>query len=44
MGKAKLQAELGVSKDKASALSERYHTRVPFVKQLMNKLMNAASI
>ena len=43
MGKAKLQAELGVSKDKASALSERYHTRVPFVKQLMNKLMNAAS-
>ena len=43
MGKAKLQAELGVSKDKASALSERYHSRVPFVKQLMNKLMNAAS-
>ena len=43
MGKAKLQAELGVSKDKASVLSERYHSRVPFVKQLMNKLMNAAS-
>ena len=43
MGKAKLQAELGVSKDKASALSERYHSRVPFVKQLMNKIMNAAS-
>ena len=43
MGKAKLQAELGVSKDKAAALSERYHSRVPFVKQLMNKLMNAGS-
>ena len=43
MGKAKLQAELGVSKDKASMLSERYHARVPFVKQLMNRLMNAAS-
>ena len=42
MGKAKLQAELGVSKDKASELSEKYHARVPFVKQLMNKLMNAA--
>jgi len=43
MGKAKLQAELGVSKDRASMLSERYHARVPFVKQLMNRLMNAAS-
>ena len=43
MGKAKLQAELGVSKEKASELSERYHAKVPFVKQLMNKLMSAAS-
>ena len=43
MGKAKLQAELGVSKDKANILSERYHAKVPFVKQLMNRLMNAAS-
>jgi len=43
MGKAKLQAELGVSKDSAAELFERYHTKVPFVKQLMNKLMGAAS-
>ena len=43
MGKAKLQAELGVSKEQAAELSDRYHAKVPFVKQLMNKLMNAAS-
>ena len=43
MGKAKLQAELGVSKVKATELSDRYHSRVPFVKQLMNTLMNIAS-
>jgi len=36
MGKAKLQAELGVSKDKAAELFDQYHAKVPFVKQLMN--------
>jgi len=40
MGKAKLQAELGVSKDKANELFNQYHTKVPFVKQLMNQIMN----
>jgi|TARA_R100000008_G_scaffold82965_1_gene67804 DNA polymerase I-like protein with 3'-5' exonuclease and polymerase domains len=42
MGKAKLQAELGVTKEKANELFDKYHSKVPFVKQLMNKLMNAA--
>ena len=42
MGKAKLQAELGVSKEKAEELFSKYHGRVPFVKQLMNKIMSAA--
>jgi DNA polymerase I-like protein with 3'-5' exonuclease and polymerase domains len=42
MGKAKLQAELGVSKEKSDELFNTYHSRVPFVKQLMNKVMNAA--
>ena len=38
MGKAKLQAELGVSKDKAEELFSIYHKRVPFVKTLMYHL------
>ena len=42
MGKAKLQAELGVSKDKAAELFEQYHAKVPFVKQLMNSASNRA--
>jgi len=42
MGKAKLQAELGVSKDKAADLFNTYHSRVPFVKQLMEKASNRA--
>jgi len=42
MGKAKLEAELGVSKDKAKELFDVYHKKVPFVKQLTNKLMTAA--
>ena len=42
MGKAKLQAELGVSKEKAEELFSKYHNKVPFVKQLMNKAMKAA--
>ena len=37
MGKAKLQAELGLStKDEAEKLFNKYHDRVPFVKDLMN--------
>ena len=42
MGKTKLQAELGVSKDKADELFNQYHARVPFVKQLMNAASNRA--
>ena len=42
MGKAKLQAELGVTKDKAAELFNTYHSRVPFVKQLMEKASNRA--
>ena len=42
MGKAKLQAELGVSKDKADELFKIYHDRVPFVKTLMNSVSNRA--
>ena len=42
MGKAKLQAELGVSKEKAGELFDQYHAKVPFVKQLMNSAMNRA--
>ena len=37
MGKAKLQAELGLNtKEEAEKLFEKYHSRVPFVKDLMN--------
>ena len=42
MGKAKLQAELGVSKEKAEELFSQYHNKVPFVKQLMSKASNRA--
>jgi len=42
MGKAKLQAELGVSKEKAEELFSIYHTRVPFVKSLMKSVSNRA--
>ena len=42
MGKAKLQAELGVDKDHAEELFSQYHAKAPFVKQLMNKVMTAA--
>ena len=42
MGKGKLQAELGVTKEKAAELFNTYHSRVPFVKQLMDKASNAA--
>lgn len=42
MGKAKLQAELGVTEEKAKELFKQYHTKVPFVKQLTNRIMNIA--
>jgi len=42
MGKAKLQAELGVTKEKAAELFNTYHAKVPFVKQLMEKASNRA--
>jgi len=42
MGKNKLQAELGVSKEKANELFNTYHGKVPFVKQLMDKASNRA--
>ena len=42
MGKNKLQAELGVSKEKAEELFKTYHGKVPFVKQLMNSASNRA--
>jgi len=42
MGKNKLQAELGVSKEKAEELFRQYHGKVPFVKQLMDAVMRRA--
>ena len=42
MGKNKLQAELGVSKEKAEELFKQYHNKVPFVKQLMDAVMRRA--
>ena len=42
MGKTKLQAELGVTKEKAEDLFNTYHGKVPFVKQLMEKASNRA--
>ena len=42
MGKNKLQAELGTNKQDAEDLFTKYHSRVPFVKQLMNAVMQRA--
>ena len=42
MGKAKLQNELGVTKQKADELFNQYHGSVPFIKQLTNGVMAAA--
>ena len=41
MGKGKLMNELDLTKDKADELFKKYHNKAPFVKQLMNKVMNA---
>jgi DNA polymerase I-like protein with 3'-5' exonuclease and polymerase domains len=42
MGKNKLQAELGINKLQAEDLFKQYHSRVPFVKQLMDSVMSRA--
>jgi DNA polymerase I-like protein with 3'-5' exonuclease and polymerase domains len=39
MGKNKLQAELGIDKETSDDLFKQYHDRVPFVKQLMDNVM-----
>ena len=43
MGKNKLQAELGINKEKAEGLFKQYHSRVPFVKQLMDNVMQGTN-
>ena len=43
MGKAKLGRELGISKDNAENLLNKYHSRVPFVKKLAEAVTNSAS-
>ena len=42
MGKNKLQAELGLDKEDAEDLFQQYHSKVPFVKQLMYSVMERA--
>ena len=42
MGKAKLQAQLGVTDQVARDLLATYHSRVPFVKQLIHHTMDRA--
>ena len=42
MGKNKLQAELGISKEEANDLFRLYHDKVPFVKMLMESVMSRA--
>jgi len=42
MGKNKLQAELGINKLEAEKLFKQYHSKVPFVKQLMESVMSRA--
>jgi len=42
MGKNKLQAELGLDKTDAEELFQKYHGRVPFVKQLTYSVMERA--
>ena len=44
MGKNKLQAELGVSKEKANELFNTYHGKVPFVKHLWRRLLTEHKI
>ena len=42
MGKAKLQAQLGVTESQAKDLLATYHSKVPFVKQLIYHTMDRA--
>ena len=42
MGKNKLQAELGISKEEAEKLFNNYHERVPFVKSLASAVTKRA--
>jgi DNA polymerase I-like protein with 3'-5' exonuclease and polymerase domains len=42
MGKNKLQAELGLDKYDAEELFQQYHSKAPFVKQLMYSVMERA--
>ena len=42
MGKNKLQSELGVNKERAEELFSQYHSKVPFVKQLMDNVTRRA--
>jgi len=42
MGKAKLQAQLGVTEERAKDLLQTYHSAVPFVKQLIYHTMDRA--
>ena len=43
MGKNKLMAELGLMKESAEKLIRQYHTRAPFVKQLMDNVIRKAN-
>ena len=45
MGKAKLQAELGLStREEAEDLFNQYHENVPFVRELMNSTSTLAQV
>ena len=43
MGKNKLMAELGLMKDSAEKLIKQYHSKAPFVKQLMENVSRKAN-
>ncbi len=43
MGKNKLMAELGLMKESAEKLIKQYHTKAPFVKQLMDNVSRKAN-
>ena len=43
MGKNKLMAELGLMKESAEKLIRQYHTKAPFVKQLMDNVSRKAN-
>ena len=40
--KINYKQNLGISKDKSDELFKQYHNRVPFVKQLMDNVMQRA--